>query len=405
MTHPENRPARRPYLSLCPAEPFRIFFPIGMLFGISGVSLWPLFYLGIHTSFYPRMMHARVMIEGFLGAFIFGFLGTAMPRMIGTPPLKRCELWTLVPLHLTAIGLHIGLRPFAGDCVFLGLLLCFLGCMGRRFARRTDMPPPGFALVGLGFLNALAGTALLASAPWNAWAFAMPVGTALLNEGWVLLLILGIGGFLLPRFLGIPQPELPESRTPSAGWKSRALIAAATGAVITATLIAESLVFHPFAAHVIRCAAAGAYLLATVPFFHAKVPNVTLTICLRTALVLLIAGLVFPLCWPLQRVAGLHVIFIGGFSLITLTVATRVVFGHSGNGHLFTTPLPFLIAAALLIVTATVLRAFGDFVPLTHQHWLNAASYAWMLGAIVWAWRVLPKVRIADTENGDSIFP
>ena len=182
MTHPENRPARTTYLALCPAEPFRIFFPLGVLFGISGVSLWPLFYLGLHTSFYPGMMHARVMIEGFLGAFIFGFLGTAMPRVIGAPPLKRCELWALVVLHLTAIGLHIGLQPFAGDGVFLVLLVFFLVCMGRRFARRADMPPPGFSLVGLGFLNALAGTSLLASAPWNVWTFAIPLGTALLNE-------------------------------------------------------------------------------------------------------------------------------------------------------------------------------------------------------------------------------
>lgn len=399
VTQPEHRPDRPRYLSLCPAEPFRIFFPIGMLFGISGVSLWPLFYLGIHTSFYPGLMHARMMIEGFLAAFVLGFLGTAMPRVIGAPPLARWELWTLVLLHLTAIGLHIGLQPFGGDRVFLALLVFFLVCMGRRFVRRQDLPPPGFALVGLGFLNALAGTALLASVPWNLWTSAMPVGTALLNEGWVLLLILGIGGFLLPRFLGIPQPELPESRTPLPGWTSRAMLAAATGIVITATLIAESLAFHSRAAQVIRCVAAGAYLVTTVPFHSAKVPNVTLTICLRAALVLLIAGLVFPLFSPLQRVAGLHVIFVGGFSLITITVATRVVLGHSGNSHLFPTPLPFLLTAALLIVAAAVLRAFGDFVPMTRNHWLNGASYAWMLGAAVWAWRVLPKVRIADSEG------
>jgi uncharacterized protein involved in response to NO len=271
--------------------------------------------------------------------------------------------------------------------------------MGRRFVRREDLPPPGFALVGLGFLNALAGAALLASAPWNLWTHAMPVGTALLNEGWVLLLVLGIGGFLLPQFMGMEQKEFPESRTPLPGWKPRALAAAATGITITATLIAESLAFHPLAAQLVRCTTAAAYLLATVPFHRVKVPAVTLTICLRAALVLLVAGLVFPLCWPLQRIAGLHVIFIGGFSLITLTVATRVVLGHSGNSRLFPTPLPFLITAALLIVAAAALRAIGDFVPLTRNHWLNGASYAWMLGAAVWAWRALPKVRIPDSEE------
>jgi uncharacterized protein involved in response to NO len=386
-------------LKLCPAEPFRIFFPIGMLFGISGVSLWPLFHLGIHTSFYPGMMHARVMIEGFLGAFVFGFLGTALPRVTGAPPLTRRELWTMVVLHLTATGLHIGLLPFAGDRVFLVLLVIFLVCMGRRFAQREDLPPPGFALVGLGFLNALAGTALLASVPWNPWSFAMPVGAALLNEGWVLLLILGIGGFLLPRFLGLTRPEFAESRTPPPGWTPRAIIAAATGIVITATLVAEGVAFHPVAARLVRSAVAGGYLLATVPFHRARVPNVMLTVCLRAALVLLIAGLVFPLCSPLQRIGGLHVIFIGGFSLITLTVATRVVLGHSGNSHLFPTPLPFLRAAAFLLVTAAALRAAGDFLPATRNHWLNAASYAWMLGAAVWSWWVVPKVRIPDSDG------
>jgi uncharacterized protein involved in response to NO len=399
MTAPRGKTGFAAYLTLCPAEPFRIFFPLGMLFGISGVSLWPLFHLGIHASFHPGMMHARMMIEGFLGAFVFGFLGTALPRVTGAPPLRSWELWTLVVLHLTAAGLHIGLQPFLGDRVFLVLLVLFLVCMGRRFARRQDLPPPGFALVGLGFLNALAGTALLASVPWNLWTYAMPVGTALLNEGWVLLLILGIGGFLLPRFLGIPRPEFPKSRTPPPGWKPRALIAGATGVAITATLVAGSMSFHPQAADWVRCAAAGAYLVSTVPFYRAKVPNVTLTICLRVALVLLIAGLVFPLFWPLQRVAGLHVIFIGGFSLITLTVATRVILGHSGNSHLFASSLPFLIAAALLLATAAALRAIGDFVPATRNHWLNGASCAWMLGAAVWAWRVLPKVRIPDSEG------
>jgi uncharacterized protein involved in response to NO len=161
----------------------------------------------------------------------------------------------------------------------------------------------------------------------------------------------------------------------------------------------EALFFHPRPGHVVRCVVVGAYLLATVPFHRAKVPNVTLTICLRAALVLLVAGLAFPLCWPLQRVAGLHVVFIGGFTLITFTVATRVVLGHSGASHLFPTPLPFLRGAAVLFAVATLLRVIADFLPLTRAHWINAASYAWMLAALIWAWRILPRVRIADTEE------
>ena len=120
---PASRP---PILSLCPGEPFRIFFPLASLLGISGVSLWSLFFSGLH-KFHPGPMHARLMIEGFLAGFVIGFLGTALPRLLSAPPLRRGELWTLLALYLTTAGLHIGEQPRAGDLVFI-----VLGCASSR---------------------------------------------------------------------------------------------------------------------------------------------------------------------------------------------------------------------------------------------------------------------------------
>ena len=65
-------------------EPFRIFFPAGTVLGILGVTLWPVYYLGGGIA-YPNVAHARLMIEGLMGSFIFGFLGTAGPRLTSTP--------------------------------------------------------------------------------------------------------------------------------------------------------------------------------------------------------------------------------------------------------------------------------------------------------------------------------
>jgi uncharacterized protein involved in response to NO len=59
-------------------EPFRVFFPAGVLGGIVGVALWPLYFTHV-TEFYPGLGHARIMACGLFGAFIFGFLGTAIP--------------------------------------------------------------------------------------------------------------------------------------------------------------------------------------------------------------------------------------------------------------------------------------------------------------------------------------
>ncbi|MHA3774373.1 NnrS family protein [Verrucomicrobiota bacterium sgz303538] len=387
------------FWSMAAAEPFRIFFPLGVLAGISGVSLWPLFFSGIHHSFYPGVMHARLMIEGFMGAFIVGFLGTAAPRLTGTPTLSGTELSTLLALFITTVATHISERYLVADFIFLGLLLTFAVLMGSRFRQRDDLPPPSFVLVAFGFLNAIAGTVLLiASGRSDGAPQAAILGNLLLYQGFVLYLVLGIGGFLLPRFLQLPQPAFPESRTPSAEWLRHAGVALAAGALLLTSLVLE--VFSPWfrSAAVLRFGTAAAFLFWQIPFLRSE-PGLTIIRCLKLSLVLLIFGLAFPGFWPAQRVAGLHLVFIGGFTLITFTVATRVVLGHSGQSHRFTTRLSFLVATAVLLLLAAVLRVVGDFTLSVRGSLLSYASYLWILAAAVWGWRVLPSVRRPDTES------
>ncbi len=393
--------APRPsFLSLCPAEPFRIFFPLATLLGVSGVSLWPLYFSGLH-KFYPGPMHARLMIEGFLAGFVIGFLGTALPRLLSAPPLRRGELWTLVALYLLSAGLHIGHQPRAGDLAFIALMLCFGACMIARARRREELPPPGFVLVAFGFLSGLIGPVLWLCGT-RGWASGsvMMFGALLLNQAFVLFPLLGIGTFLLPRFLRWRDLRMmAEERTASAGWGPRAAFSCATGLALLASFWLEA--SHPAttAATWLRAIAAIVYLAAMVPFYRQSFPLRTAPLAAQLALVALVVGLIFPLFWPGQRLAGLHVVFLGGFSLITFTVATRVVLGHSGNEALFETRLPSLQIATLLLLAGAVLRAVGDFSP-ERPHWLNAASYVWMLAAGVWGFSVLPKVRLAD-PSGD----
>jgi len=392
--------AKPRYLALCPAEPFRIFFPLATLLGISGVSLWPLFFSGLH-KFYPGQMHARLMIEGFLAGFVIGFLGTALPRLLSAPPLRRGELWTLVALYLLSAGLHIGHQPRAGDLGFIALMLCFGACMVARARRREELPPPGFVLVAFGFLSGLIGPVLwlCGTQGWVSGSV-MLFGALLLNQAFVLFPLLGIGTFLLPRFLRLRDVRtMAEERTASAGWWLRAAFSCATGLALLASFWIEA--SHPAApaATWLRAIAAIVYLAAMVPFHRQSLPLRTASLAAQLALLALVVGLIFPLFWPGQRLAGLHIVFLGGFSLITFTVATRVVLGHSGNEALFETRLPSLQIATLLLLAGSVLRAVGDFSP-ARPHWLNAASYLWMLAAGVWGFSVLPKVRLAD-PSGD----
>src|SRR5262249_23640122 len=74
-----------------PTDPYRIFFPLGIILGAMGVAIWPLYYYGV-TQGYSGRAHAFVQTDGFLYAFICGFLLTAIPRFTGTePPSRRVQ--------------------------------------------------------------------------------------------------------------------------------------------------------------------------------------------------------------------------------------------------------------------------------------------------------------------------
>ena len=394
---------RRPsWLSLCPAEPFRVFFPLATLLGISGVSLWPLFFTGMH-KFYPGIMHGRLMIHGFLTGFVIGFLGTAMPRLLSAPALRAREVWGLVVLHMTVAGLHIAHKDFAGDALFIVELVIFAALLISRVRRRAELPPPGFVFVGLGYLSGLVGTSLwLAGTQGWASGSAMLLGGLWLNQAFSLLLILGVGSFLIPRFLGLPDlVPMAEERIASPAWRKRATFSLVLGVVFLGSYWLEAAYAEIRSAAILRGCVALAYVLVMVPIHRTPQPGRTVPLAVNLAMLALLVGLIFPLFWPGQRVAGLHVIFIGGFSLVTFTVATRVVLGHSGNEAMFDTRLPPLRIVAFLIIASTVMRAGADFLAETRPTAMNWAAYVWMIAATIWAVVILPKVRIAD-EGGDT---
>src|SRR5690349_5251436 len=184
-------------------EPFRIFFPAAVLAGITGVGLWPLYFWGV-TQFYPGQLHARIMACGLFGGFIFGFLGTAMPRMLSAKPLHIGEVAILLTFYIGMVATFAFSQLLLGDALFLLLLTTFVAFMVRRAASRRDTPPPGFVLVGLALFSAATGSVLGVLQHYRDLdAFWVTLQRLLSYQGFVLLPILGIGPFILPRFFGM----------------------------------------------------------------------------------------------------------------------------------------------------------------------------------------------------------
>jgi uncharacterized protein involved in response to NO len=284
--------------------------------------------------------------------------------------------------------------------LFLLLLAALVVALGLRLVRRADVPPPGFVLVGLAFLCGAVGTilALLQDRLEDRffWLYLRPL---LQFHGFILLPILGVGGFILPRFFGLAsRHDFPESRTPPPGWTVAALLALAVGGVVLASFVVEA-AGNPRTGSALRFLVSAGYLYRQVPFYRSSVRSSSLALALRIAFLLLPAGFLAVTFFPAYRVALLHLTLIGGFSVLTLCVAMRVVFGHSGQQAKFSTRLRWLTVAVVLMLVGMATRISGDYWPrilITHYSY---GAVLWAAGLLLWAVRVLPSVRRPDPER------
>lgn len=397
----DNQSEQVSFPRMCCEEPFRLFFPLGLVSGIVGLVLWPLFLSGA-MSIYPGIMHARLMIEGFMGAFIIGFLGTAGPRLLSAPHFTRTELGVLLTLYLSTVAAHLSAWAALGDGLFSILLASLIVILARRFVRRDELPPPNFVLVICGLLCGAAGAAVSAlTTRFPDWPRLHYFGTLLLSQGFVLLPVLGVGVFLFPRFLGVPfGAELADLRRATPQWKRKAIYAAFAVVAFIGSFAIESAGLIR-AAGTLRFASATAYVISQMPTVLKFGRASLLGQFVRVSVWLLLLGLLWPVFLPAYRVAGLHIVFIGGFMLAVFTVATRVMLGHSGQIHLCKRPLPFLIATTVLLSLGLFTRVSADFLSSVagrNIHLIYAAILC-IAAALVWGIRLVPRVFVPDTDE------
>lgn len=396
--HRRRRTARAVGLRWLAAEPYRVFFVLGALWSVVGVVLWPLFYQGLLAG-HPLMSHARLMIEGFGGAFVVGFLGTAGPRMASAPKLAPLELCGLVGLHTAASAAHLLGRHAAGDLLFVVLLASLLGCLIARILRfRKEPPPPQLLLALAGLVCGAVGAGLLARAASLPDLRAYRLATLLLYQGLLLPPVLGIGSFVFPRILG---GGFGEAETETEMRRKRRRTVAAI-ILLTGSFLLEAYV-SAVAGGLLRVGVCVAYLLLEVPWGR-RPGQGTLAFGLRASLVagglgIALAAFVNPANSP-QRISVDHLLYIGGFGLLILVVGSRVLFGHSGQLEGFskrTWTARFLVGLGLLAAATRAVPAIAPQVAVSHHQY---AALTWAALAILWM--VWHRRRFREREEEDA---
>ena len=85
--------------------------------------------------------------------------------------------------------------------------------------------------------------------------------------------------------------------------------------------------------------------------------------------------------------------------MIIIGVASRVILGHSGQGRRLRSRMPVVWIILILLFTGMVSRVTAGFMPELRTSHLDYAAIGWILGIGLWAWAILPAVRIPDLEE------
>ena len=157
-------------------------------------------------------------------------------------------------------------------------------------------------------------------------------------------------------------------------------------ALLLLTSFALEINDFPLAGYCLRAGVAVAYLLTEVSWRRPpdSPPRGTLANGLYWALGTGLGGLVAAGIWYQHRIGLEHLLYIGGFGLLMLVVASRVLFGHGGNLADFakkSKTARWIVGLAFLAATT---RASADWLPnITISHHKYAA-WTWGILAILW---------------------
>lgn len=397
------RPRRGWLAAPAPADPYRLLFPLGALYAIAGVAPWIAYAGGV--AGYPALLHRALMIQGFELCFVLGFLLTAMPAFTRG---ERCRVWELGAALALALGFGVALAAgwdaFA-HTAFTAAVLLLAAAAFRRVRGAALAPAEEFGFVGLGLaLGGLGGVLQLAAA-LGAWSDPAPnFGSRLVSLGMVLSLVSGVGALLVPTFAGIRDPLVIPGVAGAHQRRGRRGLYVVIGLGLAGAFALEAAGAR--AAGAWARAAAVTAMIAWVWKLWRRPGHATRAAWSLWASGWLTAlGLVMAAAMPLHAIAALHLTFVGGYGLLTLAIATRVVVSHGRHGleveeTLVSRPVVALLAAAV------ALRLAAEWTPAAGaSHALGAAAACWVAAWLLWGWRMLPRVLAPAPGPGATVTP
>lgn len=370
-------------------EPFLVFFPLGILLAWAGVGHWLLFAVGASARFDP-IFHAMTQVQGFLMAFAVGFLFTMIPRRTGSRPPAT---WEVVVCAVAPVATTVAAwwQAWAwAQAAWLVLAVVLVRFAVQRFAGATSRrrPPAGFVWIPLSLLMGVGGSIATAigTIPQLDAFWLHEVGRGLVLQGMFVGLVLGVGTLAFPL---MTRGQAPADMTGSLADRVSMLAHAFAAALVCASFFVESW-GAPRLGFGLRTVVTWSVLMGIELWRVPDQPG-------WNRRLLWVAGWMLPLgygiatLWPAQRSIGLHVVFIGGFALLALAVATQVTLGHRGYREVMLgRPWP-VVAIAVAMAAAIVARSLMQLDPARYTLWMGCAAGSFLTATLFWIVFLAPK--------------
>ena len=374
---------------------YRIFFPAGFVLGFWGAFVWILYTLNIMS--YPGLLHPEIMMGGFLLSFVLGFLCTAVPKFTNSFPCTKKELIVSVVLVIFLIISQVmASMQFFRICSFSVFLFLFYFVL-RRFLNRKANPPAPFLFVGIGILSGLVGSSILFFSQFNFISLNLiTLGRLFIVQGYILSFVLGIGSRLIPSLLGFASS--PDQIQKELSVKVYLILAG----FFLITYIIEAF-FSAYLGMVLRDFVI--IFIAVVPWKIFKRPKrkAIHAYGLWISCWFLVLGHVGASLFLGFKMHFMHLFYVGGLSLMTILIATRVTLSHGGYNVGMEIKSKVLYVVVIFFVAAAITRFSAGLLPTQYQSHLLYAAVVWLLGLLTWGVVFIPKIILINHENREKL--
>lgn len=366
-------------------SPYLLFFPLGAALSLSGVLPWALFALG--RGPWRPSLHALTEVQGALLCFAIGFLFTFIPRRTGTalPTTAECATALVLLFPPPLLALWNFERAAQASWAVLALFLGVFVLSRIPGAVRKGVAVSQLLWLPTSFGMAVAGALMAALSGPGRPVWMQPLGTSLVWQGMMGGLVAGIGGMLLPMLLH-REPHRGD-RTVRSWWLNAAACLA-----FGVSFPLEWWV-NLRAGYALRGVVVLALLLVTARLWRTpRARGVHRWIAWVSAWSIPL-GFLLVAVWPVQRVGLLHLTFLSGFALLTLSVANHVTIAHGGRDPLlYSRPLRLVVMFGA-VVLATAARLLVTIDPARMLVWIGTAFSFFAIALVAWALWVLPRLK------------